>query len=261
MNGLRVRTRSIDRAICRAATTVTAAAIGILVFAMVAAGVAGNWQWEERNFGFSLANHFDELFEIEMGIPDDDEIEPAPVREWNLDWIDTVARIIVAAAAAYVAWRLLRRVKIHRKVRRRPGEASDAQLIDVPEPPLHHVQQEMRDGVDVALAQLDGAATPTDAIIAAWLALEQAADAAGYPRRPSHTPTEFTLILLGRLAVNAPAARRLLDRYHLARFGHVQLGDAERAATRHDLAILATDLHQERVDPLLSDTTQPGSRA
>jgi hypothetical protein len=59
---------------------------------------------------------------------------------------------------------------------------------------------------------------PTDAIIAAWLALEEAAEASGVRRRASQTPTEFTADVLGRTGAPAEPVQTLLGLYLRARF-------------------------------------------
>ena len=76
---------------------------------------------------------------------------------------------------------------------------------------------------------------PRDAVVAAWLQLEQGAAAAGVPRRPAQTPTEFTTALLTGL-LPGDTERAALDElrrlYSRARFGPAPLdADApERAA-------------------------------
>src|SRR5690606_38017162 len=55
---------------------------------------------------------------------------------------------------------------------------------------------ERQDAVQLALARVDAAATPHDAVVAAWVALEDAAAEHGHRRAPAQTPTEFTGELL-----------------------------------------------------------------
>ena len=59
---------------------------------------------------------------------------------------------------------------------------------------------------------------PGDAVIAAWLSLEDAAAESGVRRHPAQTPTEFTLAILRSTRADADATRELLALYHLARF-------------------------------------------
>jgi len=78
--------------------------------------------------------------------------------------------------------------------------------------------EQVRDAVAEALQQLDSAATPTDAIILAWLALEDAAHRFGVTRDPSQTPTEFTSNLLAKSAVPTDDLVGLRTVYLRARF-------------------------------------------
>lgn len=106
-----------------------------------------------------------------------------------------------------------------RKDRADDGEKSPAPPPDgVPwADPTHHLQRAAARAEEVLLAARPG--TTKDAVIAAWMQLEQAATAAGSGRPASATPTEFTVVLLQRYAVDADAMTALLSLYHRARFG------------------------------------------
>lgn len=77
---------------------------------------------------------------------------------------------------------------------------------------------ELREGIAEAWARLVEDREPTDAIQAAWVAVEEAAGRSGVPRAPSATPTEFTVAVLDRTQVDPSAIRTLLGLYHRARF-------------------------------------------
>ena len=69
---------------------------------------------------------------------------------------------------------------------------------------------------------------PRDAVIACWLRLEEGADAAGLPRLPAQTPTEFTSVLLAGLLPGETEQAALEDLrrlYARARFGSSPLDD------------------------------------
>jgi hypothetical protein len=87
-------------------------------------------------------------------------------------------------------------------------------------------------GVEAARLSLASIAEPTDAVIAAWLSLEDAAAESGVRRHPAQTPTEFTLGVLTATKADADATRELLALYHLARFSThpVTAEDVERAS-------------------------------
>lgn len=81
---------------------------------------------------------------------------------------------------------------------------------------------------------------PRDAVIACWLRLEEGAAAAGVPRLPAQTPTEFTATLLAGLLPGEPEQAALEDLrrlYARARFGSSAL-DAD-AAQRALVALAA----------------------
>ncbi|KAA2263270.1 DUF4129 domain-containing protein [Solihabitans fulvus] len=106
-------------------------------------------------------------------------------------------------------------------------------------------------GARSALAELHARAggPPSDAVVAAWLLLEDAAADSGTRRQPHETPTEFTAALLAAHTVDQAALAALLDLYARARFGpagSVTDEDATGAATALDriVADLATVAHR-----------------
>lgn len=73
---------------------------------------------------------------------------------------------------------------------------------------------------------------PSDAVVAAWLRLEQAAADSGAPRAAHQTPTEFTSALLGEHVADDDAVGRLRGLYQRARFApprSITEADAEHA--------------------------------
>jgi len=101
------------------------------------------------------------------------------------------------------------------------------------------VPMRLRRAAEQARADLSARAggPPGDAVIAAWLRLEEAAAHEGAGREPHQTATEFTAALLGRYTTSEPALDELRGLYQRARFGPPgQVGDAEA-----DAAIAALD--------------------
>ncbi|MBP2320912.1 hypothetical protein JOF56_001297 [Kibdelosporangium banguiense] len=85
-----------------------------------------------------------------------------------------------------------------------------------------------------ALAEMDQkmGGPPSDAVIAAWVRLEESAAETGTPREPHQTPTEFTAAVLAGHTMDAEALGELKNLYHRARFGEpgsVTQADARRA--------------------------------
>jgi hypothetical protein len=97
----------------------------------------------------------------------------------------------------------------------------------------------LRSGIELALAMLDEDRDPGDAIVRAWLGLEETAEQSGMVRLPAETPTEFTSRILGRAFTDDRAIATLLALYLRTRFGdHPVTGD-DVAAVRTALQELA----------------------
>jgi hypothetical protein len=88
------------------------------------------------------------------------------------------------------------------------------------------------------------AGPPSDAVVAAWLRLEEAAAESGMPRLDHETPTEFTGALLVRYEVDTEAASTLRRLYQRARFGvpgQVSTQDADRAEEALERIVVSLD--------------------
>jgi hypothetical protein len=78
---------------------------------------------------------------------------------------------------------------------------------------------ELRTGIELALQALDEQREPADAIVRAWLGLQETAAESGIVRRDAETPTEFTSRILSRAFGDDRAVRTLLRLYLRTRFG------------------------------------------
>ena len=139
--------------------------------------------------------------------------------------------MLAVAAVGWWLWQRYRRTA----VASRPGDplATSLMLEIPPDVPL------LRQGVQAAQRSLDEIADPNNAIVAAWLALEEAASSSGVPREPAQTPTEFTVAVLAETAADPQATQDLLRLYHRARFSSAGVGAAEVVQASNCLAILA----------------------
>ena len=97
----------------------------------------------------------------------------------------------------------------------------------------------VRQGVREAQDLLDTVVDPTDAVLAAWVALEEAAARSGVPRRPADTPTELTSRVLAATEADEDAVTTLLGLYHRARFSEAGVGSDAVVEARRCLGDLA----------------------
>ncbi len=160
--------------------------------------------------------------------------------------------IVVGVAAIGVA-ALVRWLWNRRSVRVAPSWQPAAAMTRVvpiePEPDPDAAT--LRSGIEVALQTLDEQREPADAVVRAWLGLQETAESSGIVRRPSETPTEFTSRILSRAFVDDRAVRTLLRLYLQTRFG-------DHAVTSEDVASVRTAL-QELVRTWPVPTARVGS--
>ncbi len=90
----------------------------------------------------------------------------------------------------------------------------------------------VRSGIEAALAALEEPREPADAVVRAWLGLQETAEASGIRRAPAETPTEFTARVHQRALTDDRAVRTLLRLYLRARFGDHPVSAADVASVR-----------------------------
>ncbi|CAM4004351.1 DUF4129 domain-containing protein [Kibdelosporangium persicum] len=120
-------------------------------------------------------------------------------------------------------------IRFYRRKRIRLRTAVSDETVDSAEPWLARATER-------ALSEMDRkiGGPPSDAVIAAWVRLEESAAETGVERQPHQTPTEFTAAVLAGQNADEEALRTLRTLYHRARFGrpgNVTEDDA-RAARR-----------------------------
>lgn len=139
--------------------------------------------------------------------------------------------VLLVLLLAYWVWRVLPR----RPAKSRATPVAGGLVTGDGGPDAPAVQQ----GVQEAQHLLDTVTDPTDAVLAAWVALEDAAARSGVPRRPADTPTELTSRVLAATEADEDAVTALLALYHRARFSAGGVGPAAVVEARRCLGVLA----------------------
>jgi Domain of unknown function (DUF4129) len=107
----------------------------------------------------------------------------------------------------------------------------------VAEPEQEPDMPALRTGISLALQVLDEQRDPADAIVRAWLGLQETAEESGILRRPAETPTEFTSRILSHAFADDRAIRTLLRLYLRTRFG-------DHPVTTEDVATVRSALEE-----------------
>ncbi len=145
------------------------------------------------------------------------------------DWLKALWMALVYAAGVLLVLFLLRLVyRVLRKVELPQAEDGDTDWERVK-------VDRLAEAVESGLSAMDSG-TATDAVIACWVALEEAAASAGVAREPSETPAEFTVRVLGVGGISEPQLLRLAQLYREARYS--THGSSEEARTEARTALL-----------------------
>ena len=161
---------------------------------------------------------------------------------WLLSLWQAVVYLIIAAVATLI---LLIIIRVVRGVRLPKVEPKDNDWERVK-------AERLAEAVDTGLAQIDSG-TATDAVVACWVALEQAAASAGVPRDPSETPAEFTVRVLGIGGISEPELVRLGELYREARYSTHGSSEAARTEARTALLRLRDELAAARPADVKAD--------
>jgi hypothetical protein len=160
-----------------------------------------------------------------IGPPRQRDVKPHPMPEWLKALWQALVYLVFAAIALFLARWIYR---VIRKVELPQAEVADAEWERVK-------AERLAEAVDTGLSRIDSG-TATDAVIACWVALEEAAASAGVARDPSETPAEFTVRVLGVGGISEPQLDRLGELYREARYS--THGSSEPARTEARAALL-----------------------
>jgi Domain of unknown function (DUF4129) len=152
----------------------------------------------------------------------------------SFPWGTVVAWIVVGllvVALALLLWRWWTgRPSRASTERHGTAVAAVSQVPAVPEPEPD--APALLTGLELALRVLDEQRDPADAIVRAWLGLQEAAQESGIVRQPAETPTEFTSRIMSRAIADDRPVRTLLRLYLRTRFGDHPVTDNDVAAVR-----------------------------
>lgn len=238
------------------------AVAALALAAVLAAAVGAPWGWEAPGWLDDTAQEVtpppvtlasDVLSDAREDVRSQTDSGGLSVDAFILWIVGVVALVVLVVLARRHLPALLARRRRRELLVTAPGDVS----VHAAEDP---VAPELREAVERAHHDLRAPdADPHDAVVAAWVALERAAERAGTRRDPAQTPTEFTTTVLASTRADADAVATLRGLYHRARFGEAPLGERDLDDARAALARIAADLatHQGRPTVAVSDAAVP----
>jgi hypothetical protein len=164
------------------------------------------------------------------------EAQPSELPGWIGPLTSGLCIAVVAVVVGILLYRLLRDVILPN---RRRTVVYDTEWA----PPAARNAEEVVAAVDAGLTDLsDADGDPRRAVIACWLRLEQAAAAAGTPKRIGDSPTDLVSRLLQAHEVSADVLAALADVYRAARYATHTVDDRMRAQARSALQRIRAEL-------------------
>lgn len=211
----------------------TGAIVGLFVIMMVAAAVQGTPAIHPPSF--DPPDNVPELTPDSSPLPTG-PVSPDPTADLVSRIIGIVFLALLAGAAALVVALIVR--TLARAWRDRPLSTQEGSEVE-PELAEHAGPAEpevaapaIRRGIAGALRTIHERSVPMDAIIAAWIGLEESAADAGIARGISETSAEFALRIITRRSGITQPARDLLRLYERVRFGGYIADESDREAAR-----------------------------
>jgi len=162
-----------------------------------------------------------------------------------------VLAVIGALLAALVLYLVLRVIRARLRRAHPPAlgslEPAEIETSAVVEDEADAAAPVMRHGLQLALDALEEEREPSDAVVRAWLGLQEAAEISGVQRRAAETPTEFTTRVLTRVHADGGAARELVDVYQSVRFGGHPITSRDVALAHDAVTRLLASWHEPAI--------------
>lgn len=166
--------------------------------------------------------------------------ETQPAAQDVVLWIFIVLGLVVLALVVAVAARAIRTWWS-----RRPEVAPDPPVtVDTLPGQVMPSREVVADAVAEALARLDGTPDPADAVVRAWLVLEEAVAREGVVRDAAQTQAELTRDVLHTTRAPREATTTLLRTYEAVRYGTGDVTPADVATARAALEEILTSLRR-----------------
>lgn len=221
--------------------------VALLTLATVAAALAGSWDpsLNEPAVEPPSPEPLPEDFPTLTGLELPADLLDEPVQPWDLTWIGLILLAVVGLWVGYLALRWIRRHPPE-PIPDPPDDAGTQPGGSIADATAAPHLPTLRAGVSTADEELRGGLSPADAVIAAWVALEEAAARSGVRRDRAATPTEFTVAVLDSTPADPGATRSLLALYLRARFGGEHMGPRDVASATDALRALAIGLRRDR---------------
>ena len=172
-------------------------------------------------------------------------------------WLGVAVLVMIAIGLAAVILRFV----LSRRQRLRAPALSQARVQTVTVPVATEPEPEpLLTGIELALRVLDEERDPADAVVRAWIGLQETAAGAGVVRGPSESPTEFTARIIASALADDGAVRRLLGLYLRVRFGDHPVSAEEVEAARGALAELVASWRGPSVAVSVAGAVAAGRR-
>ncbi len=149
-------------------------------------------------------------------------------------WVGVLVLVLIALSLAALLWLWWSRRRLPAAPAFQTSSMHVTQLVPA-EPEAE--PEKLLSGIGLALQALDEQREPADAVVRAWLGLQETAEESGIMRSASETPTEFTSRILSRAFADDQALRTLLRLYLRTRFG-------DHPVTADDVATVREALQQ-----------------
>jgi len=220
-------------------------AVAVLALIVVAAGLGSPFRLVETRDGLNITVPQPVApSPLPMPIP---EAAPIPTGEPGFPLgqvVIVVALLVLLLLVLYTLWQLWQNRRRRQEELFRVEDVTADTGVDPPGGVVN--LPALADAVEEALRRLDEVREPRDAVVAAWVELENAAARHGWERDPAQTPTEFTAHLLAVSPAPPSDTATLRRLYQQARFAEQPVTTGQVGQARTALESIARELEKSR---------------